>query len=150
MCNMADVRLKLRDLLNGLSSRGAVYLTNAQIRRLVVELRVTPGRISDINDQYGDPLDRKTHYLQAWLDIEPDATWSKVSDALRNNMDMTAQADQLDEAVRPAAGQRRVQPEVNQQQAVQEQQQAPPQPVAQEQADDDEDMEEDFDFAQTL
>ena len=110
---MAKGRLELKDLLNMLSHKD-IDLSNEEISDLVLKLGVRRSRIKNINNSNSGPIDKRTDCLQAWLQIEPDQTWKKISDVLRNGMDMVAAADKIDElelqqTAPPAAQQQPVQ-----------------------------------------
>ena len=57
-------------------------LTVEETRSLFFKLRVPLKCLDDIADQYVGE-NRKQHYIQKWLDMNPDASWDKLVSGLR-------------------------------------------------------------------
>ena len=65
------------DVTNATSSLGV-----EETRQLVFQMGVSLKVLDDIADEYKGE-NRKQHYVQKWLDINPDATWDKLVAGLR-------------------------------------------------------------------
>ena len=83
-------RLQLLDVMGAL---GGLSLSAAQMKDLAFNLGVVQSKLDDIEgERKGD--DRKRAYMQAWLDIDRDASWAKVVGALEK-MGLKSQAATL-------------------------------------------------------
>ena len=76
-CRMASSGLSTLDVCNAISR-----LSMEETRDLVFRNGVTLNVLKDIAAQY-DGENRKQNYVQAWLDIDPDASWDKLVAGLR-------------------------------------------------------------------
>ena len=72
-----------------LSNTSTLEVTNAvsqltveETRQLVFQMGVQLKTLDDIAAQY-DGENRKQHYVQSWLDTDPDASWDKLVAGLR-------------------------------------------------------------------
>ena len=68
-------------VVDPLSVFSYLELTQQQIRELFRRLGVKENKIRDIDDEYGGS-DRVAHYVQAWRDIDSEASYPKISAAL--------------------------------------------------------------------
>ena len=50
--------------------------------KLMLQMGVQLEKLDDITAKY-DGENRKQHYVQAWLDTDPDASWEKLVTGLR-------------------------------------------------------------------
>ena len=63
-------------------SNGTSRLTVEETRQLVFQMGVPLNVLDDIADEYKG-VNRKQHFNQAWLDMDPDASWDKLVVGLR-------------------------------------------------------------------
>ena len=63
-------------------SNAISQLTVEETRQLVFQMGVQLKTLDDIAAQYNGE-NRKQHYVQAWLDTDPDASWDKLVTGLR-------------------------------------------------------------------
>ena len=75
-------------------SNAISQLTVEETRQLVFQMGVELKTLGDIAAQY-DGEKRKQHYVQAWLDIDPDASWEKLVTGLRK-IDKTVLATEIE------------------------------------------------------
>lgn len=74
----ASPSLDLRAVVNSLQR-----LSIGQTEQLAFQLGVELNTLEDINIQYGSS--RKMHYIQAWLNDDPEPSWEKIVTGLRQN-----------------------------------------------------------------
>ena len=79
-------------------------LTVEETRNLFFNLRVPLKCLEDIADQYVGE-NRKQHYIQKWLDMNPDASWDKLVAGLRkiNKISLAARIESRHNISRPCS-----------------------------------------------
>ena len=79
-------------------------LTVEETRSLFFKLRVPLKCLDDIADQYVGE-NRKQHYIQKWLDMNPDASWDKLVSGLRkiNKTSLAARIESRHNISRPCS-----------------------------------------------
>lgn len=75
----ASPSLDLRAVVNSLQR-----LSIGQTEQLAFQLGVELNTLEDINIQYNGSS-RKMHYIQAWLNDDPEPSWEKIVTGLRQN-----------------------------------------------------------------
>ena len=82
-------------------------LTMEETRDLVFQMRVPLNILDDITAQYGGE-NRKQHFVQAWLDMDRDASWEKLVTGLRkinkNALAAEIESEHLSSAAVPSSG----------------------------------------------
>ena len=88
-------------------SNAISQLTVEETRQLVFQMRVQLKTLDDIAFEY-DGENRKHHYVQAWLDIDPGASWDKLVTGLRkinkNVLATEIESEHLSSAAVPCSG----------------------------------------------
>ena len=75
---MSSDNISTLEVSNAVSSR----LTMEEARQLVFQMGVQLKTLDDIATQY-DGENRKQHFVQAWLDMDSNASWDKLVVGLR-------------------------------------------------------------------
>ena len=66
-------------LLDVMGALGELSLSAAQMKDLAFKLGVAQSKLDDIEgERRGDDRKRAYSYMQAWLDIDRDASWTKI------------------------------------------------------------------------
>ena len=88
-------------------SNAISQLTVEETRQLVFQMGVQLKTLDDIAAQY-DGENRKQHYVQSWLDVDPEASWDKLITGLReinkNSLATEIESENLSKVPVPSSG----------------------------------------------
>lgn len=59
-------------------------LSVSHVKELAFKLGVGLPQLDDVDTEYHGAKDRRNHYMQAWLDNDPDPSWAKVEACLKD------------------------------------------------------------------